>query len=256
MRYKPVQSLQRGMAILDALASRREGMSLKELSFEAGCSSAATFHLVQTLVAAGYAQRLDGPVRYVLGDKFLHLTRNQQQSRLQRVVDKHLLYIQQCLPDASIYFSQYFGSQVMIRCRAVPQAMGIVQREINEALPPYVSAGSLIHMAWWTEDQRQTYLSQYSYETYGQHFWGTWKDYQHVLEATRKDGLALLPERVTSHLKIGLPVLGATGVLQGAITIQWNQPTTRNLAARRKKIKQLAAQVRDLMTAELTGENE
>ncbi len=254
MQFKPVQSLQRGISLLEALAGRREGMSLKELARVAGCSSAATFHLVQTLVAAGYVHRQEDPVRYTLGDKLHHLAQGQRQDRLQQTLEEQLRFIHQQLPEASVYFSQYIGGQVTIRTRLVPQSAGMVQHEVNQPLPPYISAGSLIHMAYWTQDQQQQYLSQYGYEAYGQLFWGPWEDFQKVLAQTRKDGVALVPERVASHLKLGVPVLGATGVLLGAITIQWNRPTKESLPARKKQIRQLGLAVMHNITTQLKGD--
>ena len=253
MKFKPVQSLQRGIALIEALAGRHEGMNLKELSRAAGCSSAATFHLIQTLVEAGYVHRHEDPARYTLGDKLHLLAQGQRQDRMQQVVEQQMRFIHQKLPEASIYFSQYIGGQVTIRWRLVPQSAGVVQHEVNQTLPAYVSAGSLIHMAYWTPDQRQQYLSQYSYESYGQLFWGPWDAYEKVLAKTRKEGVMLVPERVVSYLKLGVPVLSGTGVLLGAITIQWNRPTKESLAERKKQIKKLGVEVMQNITQQLKG---
>lgn len=171
MNYKPVQSLQRGLAILDALANSHEGQSLKSLARVTGCSSAATFHLAQTLVAAGYVQRLEDPARYALGNKLHLLTQSQRQDRLGQVIDHQMRLLRSQLPEASIYFSQFIAGQVMVRTQLATRTQNLIQHEVNAVLPPYISAAAVIHLAYWTDDQVQTYLQAYSYDAYGRILW-------------------------------------------------------------------------------------
>lgn len=254
MSYKPVQSLQRGLAILDALANARDGQSLKALARVTGCSSAATFHLAQTLVAAGYVQRHENPARYSLGNKLHLLTQSQRQDRMSQVIDQQMQHIRTQIPDASIYFSQYLGGQVMVRTQLAARSQNMIQHEVNMALPPYISAAAVIHLAYWTDDQTQDYLQAYSFDVYGRLFWGSWKNFTKHLQKTRKNGVVLVPEHIPSHLKLGLPVLGPTGVLLGAMTIQWNTADKKNLATRKKQLMQLGIDAKERITMLLKGE--
>ncbi len=61
-----VQSLERGFAILEAIARAREGIGLAELSKTVGLHNSTTFHLVKTMVALGYI-RQDARKRYRIG---------------------------------------------------------------------------------------------------------------------------------------------------------------------------------------------
>jgi IclR family transcriptional regulator, KDG regulon repressor len=71
-----VQSLERGFAIIEAVASHRDGVSLKDLSRDVGLHSSTTFHLVQTLVTLGYIQQLADTKRYRLGRRLFALAGN------------------------------------------------------------------------------------------------------------------------------------------------------------------------------------
>ena len=63
----PIQSLSRAMAILQAIAHRREGIGLSELSKAVDLHSSTTFHLVKSLVALGCARQDEVSKRYHVG---------------------------------------------------------------------------------------------------------------------------------------------------------------------------------------------
>ena len=62
-----IQSIERGFAILEAIAGARDGISLAELSKHLGLHTSTAFHLVQTLVALGYARQDRETRRYRIG---------------------------------------------------------------------------------------------------------------------------------------------------------------------------------------------
>lgn len=66
-KQAPIQSLSRAMAILQAIAHRREGVGLSELSKEVELHSSTTFHLVKSLVALGCARQDEDTKRYHVG---------------------------------------------------------------------------------------------------------------------------------------------------------------------------------------------
>lgn len=237
MPFKPVQSVQRALTLLEAIARRQEGVSLKELAVGVGCSSAATYHLVQTLVDAGYVRRLETPPRYVLGDRLMLLAGNQKQDRFFDVVYDEMLRLHRRLPQASIYFAQQVAGNVVIRSQLLAHLPGQIQHEVNATLPPYVSAASVVHLAFWSAERRDQYMSLYDYATYGRVFWGAWKAFERVLERTRKDRCIFVPDGEPTRLKLGVPVFNAGGTLAGSFTIQWNQTPKSALAGKRKLLQ-------------------
>ncbi|MGB9117346.1 IclR family transcriptional regulator [Bradyrhizobium sp.] len=62
-----VQSLGRAFAILEAVARRREGIGLAELSKLVGLHNSTTFHLAKTMVALGYLRQEKDSKRYRVG---------------------------------------------------------------------------------------------------------------------------------------------------------------------------------------------
>jgi DNA-binding IclR family transcriptional regulator len=73
LREPVIQSLQRGLALLEAVAERGAGLTLAEVSRSTGLHASTAFHLLRTLLRLGYLLR-DGTSRqYRLGPKVFRL---------------------------------------------------------------------------------------------------------------------------------------------------------------------------------------
>jgi len=62
-----VQSIERGFAILEEVARRRNGIRLAELSKRVGLHNSTTFHLVKTMVSLGYIRQMEQDKSYRIG---------------------------------------------------------------------------------------------------------------------------------------------------------------------------------------------
>ncbi len=68
-----IQSLQRGLAILEIVAKNGHGLTMAEVSREIGLHPSTTFHLLRTLTTLGYLGQDETTKRYHIGSKILHL---------------------------------------------------------------------------------------------------------------------------------------------------------------------------------------
>ena len=251
--FKPVKSLQRGLLLIDAISQSKEGAYLKDLAKVIDCSSAAAYHLLQTLADSGYIQRLETPVRYILGNKLLNLLDNQNQDHFYNTVHEQMFNIQKQLPGSTIYFSEYVGGNIAVRSSVESANPSQIKRSSQHILPPYLSAGSAIHLAYWPEDIREDYMQKYPFQMYGELFWGDWENFEDVLKKTEKQGYVLIPERKPLNLKLGLPVLGKGQNLLAALTIQWNQSERKGLRDKIKTLKTIAQVEGQRITDYLAG---
>ncbi len=234
-KFKPVQSLQRGLAILECLAERSEGASLKELAAWVKTSPAAAFHLVHTLVEKGYVRRLEEPVRYVLGGQWLTLTSRQAAEQAVSVVYKEMIRLATEFPGMAVHYSEYLGESVVLTAHASSQWPGRIEHGNRHVLPPYSSGGSLAHLAFWPQEVAEGYGGRYPFEQYGLPFWRTRAAYEEALAAMRAERFFLMPESSPLKVKLAMPVLRAGGALLGALTFQWNQPGEASVPAARLK---------------------
>jgi DNA-binding IclR family transcriptional regulator len=68
-----IQSLQRGLGILEIIAKKETGLTTAEVSREIGLHSSTTFHLLRTLTTLGYLTQDEATKQYHLGSKLFHL---------------------------------------------------------------------------------------------------------------------------------------------------------------------------------------
>ncbi len=68
-----IQSLQRGLSILEYVSRRGEGVTMAEISRHVGLHTSTTFHLVRTLSALGYLHQDQVTREYCAGAKIFHL---------------------------------------------------------------------------------------------------------------------------------------------------------------------------------------
>lgn len=218
-----MQALQKGLKLLDLISSSRDGIILKELAESLGCSSAATYHLVHTLADAGFVRRIEDPARYVLGEKLRQLVNNQQGDRFYTVAHACIAQIHESLPEVSIYLSEFIGGSVLATARLLPGISRQIVRENRPlALPPYCSAGSLAHYAFWPVETREEYHARYSFDAYGIPFWGSRKNFEKAVTQLRRDRMILMPKEGPTRLKLALPLFYPEGELAAAFTLQWN----------------------------------
>ncbi len=68
-----IQSLQRGLTILELIALKGKGATTAEVSRQIGLHTSTTFHLLRTLTSLGYLVQDEATREYRLGSKVFHL---------------------------------------------------------------------------------------------------------------------------------------------------------------------------------------
>jgi DNA-binding IclR family transcriptional regulator len=250
--FKPVQSLQRGLKLLEVISSRRDGVILKDLAESLGCSSAATYHLVHTLADAGFVRRLEDPVRYVLGEKLLQIVGNQQNDKFYSVAHDCILRLHRVLPEVSIYLSEFIGGSVLVTARLLPDISQHIVRETRPpALPAYCSAGSLCHYAFWSPEAREEYHFRYSFAAYGIPFWGSEKNFEKAVSQLRRDRMYRMPKAGETNVKLALPLFYPEGGMASALTLQWNSANSLDVEKRKALLAAKAAWISEQFTENL-----
>jgi IclR family acetate operon transcriptional repressor len=250
--FKPVQSLQRGLRMLEIIAGSREGVSLKELAKGIGCSTPAAFHLVHTLVDGGFATREENPVRYRLGEQMRRLVESQQRDRFSRIARNCMCELGRKLPGASIYLSEYIGGSVVVRAYLSSSGSEpAVFEENNRILPPYASAGSLAHLAFWSQEIREDYETRYPFVSYGIGYWRSRARYDEALRELRESRMFVMPEPSPLTLKLALPLFYPSGALSAALTVHGNLKSAAGMARKRKELLAAAQNASETFTQKL-----
>lgn len=212
-----VQSLARGLTILDQIARSEGGLSLQELSRRLGLKPTTVHNLVRTLISRGFVEKASQPVRYRAGPAIGELAGLRDRGELLRRAPIISTDLFNALGDATAIFAQVVGGDVRKIMRIIPERPGVLEYPHDVSLHPYVSASALLFQSLWTEEERAAYRKRYPFWEYGAHAWGTEERFGEAMEAARRQGYAAVDIEKTGVYTMAAPVTGADGQVLGAI---------------------------------------
>jgi DNA-binding IclR family transcriptional regulator len=158
---RPVQSVLRALAIVDALAAHPQGATPKGLSAELGLHLSTTYHLLNTLVATGYVARNADSRLFHIGPRIPYLQHLFQQGlAISPGVTPFLSALQQATGE-TVHLGRLLGNDMVLvavlpgsRPDAVPAGY------VGYSTPAHVTALGLVLLAWSPPDQIASYLER------------------------------------------------------------------------------------------------
>lgn len=243
---KRIQSLQHAMRVIAAVAASEDGMRLQDLAATVGLTPGAVHHIVDTLAADGWLVRVPQPVRYRLGHALPAMVARQAGRHLLRVVDAEMAALLQRLPGASLSYCEAAGHEILITRSS--DALGRIGPVTGTVLPPYTSAASVVHLAWWPAERTDAYRQLRPFEVHGLPLWRSADRFARTLATVREQGFIDLPLADQAALRIGVPVLDAAGALAASLTISMHD-LDKTEAMRLRAIAEGRAATRNIQTA-------
>lgn len=240
--YKPVQSLQRGLHMIEFAATAEHGASLKELAETAGCSTPAAFHMAQTLVDAGFLRREENPVRFFPGDRLFALAANQPELQLDARMEEIMRQIHEALPGVSVFFCREHLEDVQVHLQW-RSAADRLDRDIDYTLPPYTSVGSLAHLAFWPAERATRYFHVHDFSAHGLVLWADRPALDDFLGAIRRTGFFFLPVKNPSQLRSGFAVFPSEQRFLGSLTVSQDLPDGSDIEQARRLLQQTVQEI-------------
>lgn len=219
-QHKTIMSLQRGLNILGYIGAHPSGSNLRDIAGHLGCSSASAYHLVRTLEAEGFLQRVEKPLRYLLGPAVSRLALQRGRRDLEDDLRQTMQELHKALPGSDIYYAQAHGLEIQVTRQATDRTPGGYATGMSSTMPPYISLTSLIHLAYWPQSRREAYEQAYPFAIYGLALWESRQRWEDALRQTREEGYVFFPYRNESCLRIGFPYCDGDGRFVGTLTIQ------------------------------------
>ncbi len=215
-----VQTLARGLKILDLLASADDGLASGELAEQMGMDKGAMSRLMKTLVSYGYAERDAGSRRYFLGHHLIEISRNAGQHGSLRELATPLLELlnQQTTENAHLAIMQ--GDHAVTIADVASQQTLRVVSEVGRRLPMHASAVGKCLLAFnelAVPDTLRRYTEQTVCDT---------TKLMKELESIRLSGQALDNEELTTGVRgFAVPVRNREGRVIASLGI--SGPTVR-----------------------------
>lgn len=217
-----VQSLDRGLELLEAVAARADGMTLAAMAEFLEVSQPAVFNLANTLVARGYLSKSMKPVRYRLGRTVMDLTRSYLASGSQesRGSAMQALARELALGRGSVVWGEHLaGSFVFsMRVEGVPP---LLQRSLQRIANPYSMATPLCLMAFLDTEARGLVEQVYPFWELGGDRWSGTVEFERFLAKAREEGFVFLD--MHNNFRTAAPVFDAAGNVVGALGLNYPQ---------------------------------
>lgn len=199
-----VQSLHRGLDLLECVASAPDGLTGKELSDRTRLKNTTLFNLARTLVERGYLQKSrTRPVVYTMGVALEDLcSGNVSTSR--EAMDNTLLRLAKEHPKWRFITAEAHGVEVKIGHVIEPTRPETILHDTRKWMPPYTSASSLCHIAFWPQERVRSLRQSYPFAMYGVGLWGSEEKLEAAIAGFRQAGAVdihnLSPVRLAAPL--------------------------------------------------------
>ena len=214
---QPVQSLARGMQILEAVCASDGGLTLQDVARATGLKAPTAFNLARTLVSMGFLEKVPNPIRYRMGSAISEMARRRRGSDLLRRAPRALQDLHEAAGGATAILAQGIAGDVMKSLAISRDRPGVIQRPLSEPMIPFGSASSMLYQALWTEEERAAYYRRYPFWDYGAPLWRSERKLAAILDDIRRKGIAELRIDRTGVFTVAAPITGESGELLAAI---------------------------------------
>jgi DNA-binding IclR family transcriptional regulator len=156
-----VQSVGRALRVLDAVAAGPDGASARDLAHGLGLTLPTTYHLLTTLIDAGYVVHLEQEHRYALGYKVRMLEQAlcRQLAVPQRVAD--VIRALHDGADAAAYYAVYRNNEVvLVHVVDSSRRPRIELLDVGYHEAAHATAFGKVMLAALDDEQRRSYLAR------------------------------------------------------------------------------------------------
>jgi len=212
-----VQSLERGMMIIDLVALSGSGLTLVEIADALGVKRPTAFNLTRTLVARRYLEKTSRPVRFLLGPGVLEAAEAWRHREMARQFEGLVRFLASKV-DATVVLAEPLGGDIIAVHLVEKNRTGVVQHSATRRLAPYIHASTLCMMAFWPPADEAAYVARYPFQEYGAGIWGTEARLRAFLEETRNRGFVEW-QAPNARFLVGAPVYSKEGALLAAVGV-------------------------------------
>jgi len=215
-----IQSLQRGLGILELVARNETGATMAEVSREIGLHTSTTFHLLRTLTHLGYLVQNETTKQYRLGSKVFGLATSAcTEVQLLQISAPHLTEMAHQTGDTSQLAIFDHGEVILINRAEGNSPVGLSER-VGIPRPAHSSALGKVLLAHITQAELEAYLSSHELTSFTPRTITTPSLLRMELARVRKQGYAFDDEELAQGIRcLASPVRNFAGQVVAAIGI-------------------------------------
>lgn len=211
-----VQSLDRGLAIIEMLSDASDGVTATEVAHHLGVQPTTAFNLLRTLVGRGFVSKSEKTARYRLGEALPRIVNKDRNCRWRTLVGEQMHQVFHALDrEVGLVLVEPLSGDACTTLNISPFNQGTVERPLGQTMIPYSSATSLCILAFGSEPQRQNHYHRHPFEDYGQRQWPDEEALNTFLTGAQHIGHVALPTQ--SCPRAAFPLYDRSGEFIGAL---------------------------------------
>lgn len=236
-----IQSLQRGMRILELVSQAVDGLALGELARHMDLGKTTVHNLARTLVTSGYLLQRREPMRYVLGSAIFDLAGRQRIHALHERAAPVLLELSAEFPGSAALIAEPAGPEVRVTLRVSGELPGLVERPLDRFSPPYSNATSLLFLAFKSREERQIFEARHPFWELASHLWPDERTLETYLAQVREQRCATLDQTQSKSFPIAVPLFSGRGELLAALGLAYRSDQKITPAFKRRLVGRVQA---------------
>lgn len=221
MPVKVVESLLKGLKVLEVVARHPQGHSLPEITRDTGLPKATAYRLLQTLVASNYLHYFEDTAKYRLGPKVMSLGMSSLASQdIASLAEPYLQELSKRIGQ-NVNLGVPDGGEVVYIIRIKVRRILGIDLAVGSRLPAHNTAIGLACLAFADPGRLQTVLDHLSSdEKLARQIGPHGQSLTERLEGIRQDGYALGEDEYFVGLtSVAVPVFNQTGYAEAAINV-------------------------------------
>lgn len=248
-----IQSLERGLRILELAGRSPDGVSLGELSRLMSLGKTTVHNLARTLVLSGYLVQRRDPIRYVLGSALFALVGRQRSHALHERAAPVLLELSAEFAGMPALLAEPAGTEVRVALRVSGEHPGIVERPLDRFSPPYSNSSSLLFLAFWNKEERRAFDARHPFWEQGAHLWANEDALEDYLKQVRAQRYATRDQAQGRAFPIAVPLFSDRGELLAAVGLAYRSKDVITDATKRRLIARVRAAAEQIMAGEASA---
>lgn len=222
-----IQSVDRALSLLEALAEAGGEAALTELSRRTSLNVSTCHHLLSTLVNWGYVAKVPGRRSYALGARVLYLGQAcLRQVDLPRRAQHHIDRINAVTGETVHLAVLQTDNIVTLMKREARHAVRVETSSLGESDAPHATATGKAMLAWLTEDHIRRILDQQKMRRFTDKTITNYAAFIEELRHVRRNGYAMDREEFQPGvICVGSAIRDHAGAVVGAISA--SMPTMR-----------------------------
>jgi len=186
----PIQSIQRTVKILYAIAGAEDGKTIRQIADAVKLKPNTAYRFIRTLESERLLLRREHPLRFVLGHALTELKYLDDGRHLLSMGSQILAGISTRMPDGDFALFEYEPPFTWQRLCVEGTRPSLIIRRKNFLIQPYMKASSLLFLAYCAPEYSIEYFRVHSFERDGKPWWGTKERLEDFLAKVRYLGYA------------------------------------------------------------------